>query len=224
MRVILLGPPGAGKGTQAKLISEKFSIPHISTGDIFRANIKEKTPLGIEAKRYIDNGQLVPDEVTIGIVKDRLTKDDCDNGFLLDGFPRTVAQAEALDEFLKGIDKDLDVALLIKVPEEFILERMTGRRVCTSCGASYHIRFNPPKIEGKCDICDNELIQRKDDTEATVKERLEVYSKQTYPLINYYKDNGIISEVNGTESIDEVFGNISNILGEINNDNNKNRF
>lgn len=213
MRVILLGPPGAGKGTQAKLISEKFSIPHISTGDIFRANIKEKTPLGIEAKRYIDNGQLVPDEVTIGIVKDRLTKDDCDNGFLLDGFPRTVAQAEALDEFLKGINKDLDVALLIKVPEEFILERMTGRRVCTSCGASYHIRFNPPKVEGKCDICDNELIQRKDDTEATVKERLEVYSKQTYPLINYYKDNGIISEVNGTESIDEVFGNISNILG-----------
>ena len=213
MRVILLGPPGAGKGTQAKLISEKFSIPHISTGDIFRANIKEKTPLGIEAKRYIDNGQLVPDEVTIGIVKDRLTKDDCDNGFLLDGFPRTVAQAEALDEFLKGINKDLDVALLIKVPEEFIMERMTGRRVCTSCGASYHIRFNPPKIEGKCDICDNELIQRKDDTEATVKERLEVYSKQTYPLINYYKDNGIISEVNGTESIDEVFGNISNILG-----------
>lgn len=213
MRIILLGPPGAGKGTQAKLISEKFSIPHISTGDIFRANIKEKTPLGIEAKRYIDNGQLVPDEVTIGIVKDRLTKDDCDNGFLLDGFPRTVAQAEALDEFLKGINKELDVALLIKVPEEFILERMTGRRVCTSCGASYHIRFNPPKIEGKCDICDNELIQRKDDTEATVKERLEVYSKQTYPLINYYKDNGIISEVNGTESIDEVFGNISNILG-----------
>ncbi|ACA53909.1 adenylate kinase [Clostridium botulinum] len=213
MRVILLGPPGAGKGTQAKLISEKFSIPHISTGDIFRANIKEKTPLGIEAKRYMDNGQLVPDEVTIGIVKDRLTKDDCDNGFLLDGFPRTVAQAEALDEFLKGINKELDVALLIKVPEEFILERMTGRRVCTSCGASYHIRFNPPKIEGKCDICDNELIQRKDDTEATVKERLEVYSKQTYPLINYYKDNGIISEVNGTESIDEVFGNISNILG-----------
>lgn len=213
MRVILLGPPGAGKGTQAKLISEKFSIPHISTGDIFRANIKEKTPLGIEAKKYIDNGQLVPDKVTIGIVKDRLTKDDCDNGFLLDGFPRTVAQAEALDEFLKGINKDLDVALLIKVPEEFILERMTGRRVCTSCGASYHIRFNPPKIEGKCDICDNELIQRKDDTEATVKERLEVYSKQTYPLINYYKDNGMISDVNGTESIDEVFGNISDILG-----------
>ncbi|APH22602.1 TPA: adenylate kinase [Clostridium botulinum] len=213
MRIILLGPPGAGKGTQAKLISEEFSIPHISTGDIFRANIKEKTPLGIEAKRYIDNGQLVPDEVTIGIVKDRLTKDDCDNGFLLDGFPRTVAQAEALDEFLKGINKELDVALLIKVPEEFILERMTGRRVCTSCGASYHIRFNPPKIEGKCDICDNELIQRKDDTEATVKERLEVYSKQTYPLINYYKDNGIISEVNGTESINKVFGNISNILG-----------
>ncbi|MGO5064318.1 adenylate kinase [Clostridium sporogenes] len=213
MRVILLGPPGAGKGTQAKLISKKFSIPHISTGDIFRANIKEKTPLGIEAKRYIDNGQLVPDEVTIGIVKDRLTKDDCDNGFLLDGFPRTVAQAEALDEFLKGINKDLDVALLTKVPEEFILERMTGRRVCTSCGASYHIRFNPPKVEGKCDICDNELIQRKDDTEATVKERLEVYSKQTYPLINYYKDNGIISEVDGTEAIDKVFGNISNILG-----------
>lgn len=213
MRVILLGPPGAGKGTQAKLISEKFSIPHISTGDIFRANIKEQTPLGIEAKKYIDKGQLVPDEVTIGIVKDRLTKDDCDNGFLLDGFPRTVAQAEALDEFLKNVNKELDVALLIKVPEEFILERMTGRRVCTSCGASYHIKFNPPKQEGKCDICGSELIQRKDDTEATVKERLEVYSKQTYPLINYYNDNGILSEVDGTESIDKVFGDASDILG-----------
>lgn len=220
MRVILLGPPGAGKGTQAKLISEKYSIPHISTGDIFRANIKGETPLGIEAKKYIDKGQLVPDEVTIGIVKDRLLKEDCEKGFLLDGFPRTVAQAEALDKFLGEIGKKLDVVLSIDVPENFILERMTGRRVCSNCGASYHIKFNSSKKEGVCDSCGDQLIQRKDDTEATVKDRLEVYAKQTYPLIDYYKNNGILSQVDGTEAIEKVFKSITSILGSDLNDNN----
>lgn len=215
MKIILLGPPGAGKGTQAKLISEKYAIPHISTGDIFRKNISEKTPLGIEAKRYIDNGQLVPDEVTIGIVKDRLSMDDCENGFLLDGFPRTAMQADALDSFLNDNGQKINTALLIDVPKEFILERMTGRRVCPSCGASYHIKFNPPKVEMKCDICNNSLIQRKDDTESTVKERLDVYDKQTQPLIKYYKDQNNLSVVNGTGEINEVFGDICNILGAV---------
>lgn len=215
MKIILLGPPGAGKGTQAKLISEKFSIPHISTGDIFRKNISEKTPLGIEAKTYMDNGKLVPDEVTIGIVKDRLMEDDCKNGFLLDGFPRTVKQAEALDSFLNDNEQKIDTALLIDVPKEFILERMTGRRVCSKCGASYHIKFNPSKIEGKCDACDGDLIQRKDDTEATVKERLDVYDRQTQPLIQYYKDQNILSSVEGTEEITKVFDKICNVLGAV---------
>ncbi|WPC41738.1 adenylate kinase [Clostridium sp. JS66] len=215
MKIILLGPPGAGKGTQAKLISEKFSIPHISTGDIFRKNISEKTPLGIEAKAYMDNGKLVPDEVTIGIVKDRLMEDDCKNGFLLDGFPRTVKQAEALDSFLNDNEQKIDTALLIDVPKEFILERMTGRRVCSKCGASYHIKFNPSKIEGKCDACDGTLIQRKDDTEATVKERLDVYDRQTQPLIQYYKDQNILSSVEGTEEITKVFDKICNVLGAV---------
>lgn len=215
MKIILLGPPGAGKGTQAKLISEKYNIPHISTGDIFRKNISEKTPLGIEAKRYIDNGQLVPDEVTIGIVKDRLSMDDCDNGFLLDGFPRTAMQADALDSFLNDNGQKIDTALLIDVPKEFILERMTGRRVCPSCGASYHIKFNPPKVEMKCDICNNSLIQRKDDTESTVKDRLDVYDKQTQPLIQYYKEQSKLSTVVGTGEINEVFGDICNILGAV---------
>lgn len=215
MKIILLGPPGAGKGTQAKLISEKFDIPHISTGDIFRKNISEKTPLGIEAKRYIDNGQLVPDDVTIGIVEDRLTEDDCKNGFLLDGFPRTTMQAEALDSFLNSNGRNIDTALLIEVPKEFILERMTGRRVCPSCGASYHVKFNTPKNEGKCDICGNSLIQRKDDTESTVKERLDVYDKQTQPLIQYYKGQNKLSVVAGTEEINQVFENICDILGAV---------
>ncbi|WP_097027219.1 adenylate kinase [Clostridium peptidivorans] len=213
MNIILLGPPGAGKGTQAKLISEKYSIPHISTGDIFRKNISKKTPLGVKAKSYMDKGQLVPDELTIDLVKDRLQQEDCKNGFLLDGFPRTVAQAEALDKFLYEDNQNINSALLIDVPQEYILERMTGRRVCNSCGASYHIKFNPSKVEEKCDVCGSELIQRKDDSEETVKERLDVYSKQTQPLIQYYSDKKVLSTIDGTREIKEVFENISDILG-----------
>ena len=215
MRIVLLGPPGAGKGTQAKSISNKYSIPHISTGDIFRKNISEKTPLGVEAKGYIDKGHLVPDSLTIDLVKDTLSQEFCKNGFLLDGFPRTVAQAEALKEFLKETETDLDVALLIDVPQSFILERMTGRRVCPSCGASYHIKFNPPKIAGKCDVCGSDIIQRKDDTEETVSERLDVYERQTQPLIDFYKERNLLSIVDGTKAINEVFEGICNILGSV---------
>ena len=213
MKIVLLGPPGAGKGTQAKSISNRYSIPHISTGDIFRKNISENTPLGIEAKSYMDNGQLVPDEVTINMVKDRLQQDDCKNGYLLDGFPRTVHQAEALDNFLTEIEESIDTALLIEVPKEFILERMTGRRVCPSCGASYHIKFNPPTNDGKCDLCGSDVIQRKDDTEETVKERLDVYENQTQPLIDFYKNKKQLSVVDGTQAINEVFESICKILG-----------
>ncbi|OOM81733.1 adenylate kinase [Clostridium puniceum] len=213
MKIVLLGPPGAGKGTQAKSISNKYSIPHISTGDIFRKNISENTPLGIEAKSYMDNGQLVPDEVTINMVKDRLKQDDCSAGYLLDGFPRTVVQADALNSFLIERGEQLDTALLIKVPNEFILERMTGRRVCPSCGASYHVKFNPPTNEGKCDLCGSEVIQRKDDTVETVKERLDVYQKETQPLIEFYGEKQLLSAVDGTKAINEVFRGICEILG-----------
>ncbi|MFD3155637.1 adenylate kinase [Haloimpatiens sp. FM7330] len=214
MKIILLGPPGAGKGTQAKSISVKYCIPHISTGDIFRKNISEKTPLGVKAKNYIDAGLLVPDELTIDLVKDRLSKEDCKNGYLLDGFPRTVKQAEALDEFLNGRQESIDTALLIEVPRELILERMTGRRVCLACGASYHIKFNPPKNEGKCDSCGGELIQRKDDNKETVLDRLTVYDKQTQPLVKYYKSKNKLSIVDGALAIDKVFENVCSILGE----------
>jgi len=216
VKIVLLGPPGAGKGTQAKSISNRYSIPHISTGDIFRKNISEETPLGIEAKQYIDNGQLVPDEVTINMVKDRLTWEDCKNGYLLDGFPRTVAQAEALQEFLESRDEKLDTALCIEVPSSFILERMTGRRVCLSCGASYHIKFNSPAVDGVCDVCGDNIIQRKDDVEETVKERLDVYERQTQPLIDFYKEKNLLSTVDGTKAINEVFEGICNILGSAN--------
>ena len=211
MRIVLLGPPGAGKGTQAKSISNRYSIPHISTGDIFRKNISENTPLGMEAKKYMDNGQLVPDEVTINMVKDRLSQNDCKNGYLLDGFPRTVSQAEALQAFLKERNETLNTALFIEVPQEFILERMTGRRVCPSCGASYHVKFNPAK-DGKCELCGSTVVQRKDDTEETVKERLDVYEKQTQPLIDFYKNINLLSVVDGTKAINMVFEDICTLL------------
>ena len=213
MKIVLLGPPGAGKGTQAKSFSNRYSIPHISTGDIFRKNISENTPLGVEAKSYMDNGQLVPDEVTINMVKERLKEDDCKNGYLLDGFPRTVSQAEALESFLNERNESLNTALLIDVPTDFILERMTGRRVCPSCGASYHIKFNPA-VDGKCGLCGTEVVQRKDDTEETVKERLDVYKEQTQPLIDFYKEKELLSVVDGTKAINEVFENICDVLGK----------
>lgn len=212
MRVILLGPPGAGKGTQAKLISNKYSIKHISTGDIFRKDITDKTPLGIIAKEYIDKGQLVPDDVTIELVENRLNEDDCSLGYLLDGFPRTVAQAEALDKFHKVKGVRLTRVVLISVPDSFILDRMTGRRVCPNCGASYHIKYNPPKVERVCNACSSILIHRKDDTEEIVKERLSVYHKRTQPLVEYYTNNDMLSAVDGTGDIDDVFMNICNIL------------
>lgn len=220
MKIILLGPPGAGKGTQAKSISNKYSIPHISTGDIFRKNISEKTVLGIEAKKYIDKGHLVPDELTIDIIKDRLKQDDCKKGFLLDGYPRTVNQAEALEVMLNEQGVKLDTALLIKVPKEYIIDRMTGRRVCTTCGASYHIKYNPTKNGNKCDICGSDVIQRADDNEATVSERLDIYDAQTQPLIDYYNSKNLLSEVDGTKAINDVFKNVCGILGAINSDNN----
>lgn len=215
MRIILLGPPGAGKGTQAKSISNKFSIPHVSTGDIFRKNISEKTPLGIEAKKHIDKGHLVPDELTIDIIKDRLTNEDCINGFLLDGYPRTVNQAEVLESLLEVEGSNLDTALLIKVPREFILKRMTGRRVCLTCGASYHITFNPPEMDGKCNLCGSVVVQRADDSEETVGERLDIYDAQTEPLIKYYGDKNLLSVVDGTQPINSVFESICSILGAI---------
>ena len=215
MKIVLLGPPGAGKGTQAKSISNRYSIPHISTGDIFRKNISEETPLGIEAIGYMDKGLLVPDEVTINMVKDRLTWEDCKNGYLLDGFPRTVAQAEALEAFLNSRDEKIDTALLIDVPMEFILERMTGRRICGSCGASYHVKFNPTKGEGICDVCGSEVVQRKDDREDTVRERLDVYERQTQPLIDFYKEKNLLSTVDGTKAINEVFNDICELFGRV---------
>ncbi|WP_040210052.1 adenylate kinase [Clostridium polynesiense] len=214
MKIVLLGPPGAGKGTQAKSICNRYNIPHISTGDIFRKNMSENTPLGIEARKHIDKGYLVPDDITINMVYERLQAEDCKDGYLLDGFPRTVKQAEALERFLKEKNESLTVALLIQVPREFIIERMTGRRVCPACGASYHTKFNMPIIAGKCDICGSDIIQRKDDTEETVRERLDVYKAQTQPLIDFYEDRNVLSKVDGTKAINEVFESICNILGE----------
>lgn len=204
MRLILLGPPGAGKGTQASAIVKKYNIPHISTGDIFRANIKLGTDLGKEAKSYIDKGLLVPDEVVISIVKDRLAEDDCKNGFLLDGFPRTLDQGEALDENLKDMGISLDKVINIEVEIDILIERAIGRRICKECGATYHVKFNPPKEEGKCDVCSGELYQRDDDTEETVKKRFSVYQEQTKPLIDYYTKKDLILNVDGSKAIDEI--------------------
>lgn len=213
MNIILLGPPGAGKGTQAKFISEKYNIPHISTGDIFRKNIKEKTPLGINAKEYIDKGELVPDSITISIVEDRVKEEDCKNGFLLDGFPRTVHQAEALDTVLEKMGSKIDYVINIASSEKQIIERLTGRRVCKVCGAGYHVTNIPPKKEGICDVCGGELIQRDDDKLETIQNRLAVYESQTRPLIDYYTNTKILVSVDGDKALEPVFKDICNILG-----------
>ena len=204
MNLILLGPPGAGKGTQAKMLTEEFSIPQISTGDILRAAVKQGTALGLKAKSFMDAGGLVPDEVVIGIVIERLQYDDCKNGFILDGFPRTVAQADALQENLKSLGKDLDRVVALRVDTEALVERLTGRRTCRSCGRGYHVRFDPPAVEGRCDSCGGELFQRDDDREATIRNRLDVYDEQTAPLISYYRHTGLLVEVDGMQDIPEV--------------------
>lgn len=212
MRIILLGPPGAGKGTQAAKIVNHFHIPHISTGQMFRKIIKERTPLGLAAMEYIDQGLLVPDALTLEIVNDRLAQGDCAEGFMLDGFPRTVTQARALDEELEAKGTLLDKVLNIEVRNDFLIERITGRRVCKDCGENYHISFNPPKIENKCDVCGGELIHRADDQEETVKKRLEVYNNQTKPLIDYYSAKGLNYTIDGEQSIKKVFEDIKKIL------------
>ena len=213
MRLVLLGPPGAGKGTQAQEISRRLEIPHISTGDMFRAAIRSGTELGRKAKEYLEAGQLVPDEVTIGLVKDRLSRRDCEGGFLLDGFPRTVPQAQALDDWLEERGLKLDAVLDIEAPWEVLLVRLTGRRICSSCGATYHVVYNPPQKPGRCDICGGELVQRQDDREDTVRERLEVYDRQTAPLKKYYQERGVLHEINGNQEIGQVLREIGRVLG-----------
>lgn len=208
LRTILLGPPGAGKGTQAVKIVEKYSIPHISTGDIFRENIKNETELGNRAKAYMDRGELVPDELVVEIATDRLTKDDCKNGFLLDGFPRTIFQAEKLDEFLTKRGEKIDKVINIDVEKEALVKRITGRRVCKACGASYHVVNIPPRKDGVCDLCNGELVQRADDTEETVLNRIDVYNKQTKPLVDYYDKAGVIINIDGNKDLDDVLADI----------------
>lgn len=215
MRAILLGPPGAGKGTQAETIVNEFNIPHISTGDIFRKNIKEETALGKKVKEFLDKGLLVPDELTVDLVKDRLLEDDCKNGFLLDGFPRTIAQADALDTVLAEMNQKLDSVINIQVRKELLVERAVGRRICKNCSQTYHLLFNKPKVDGVCDKCGGELYQRKDDTEETVSKRIEVYQDQTQPLIDYYTNKGIIINIDGEQPIDKVGSDIiSSLRGE----------
>ena len=214
MKIVMLGAPGAGKGTQAIKIADKYDIPHISTRDIFRANIKGGTELGQKAKSYIDKGELVPDEVTIGMLLDRIAQDDCKNGYVLDGFPRTIPQAESLTEALKSQGDQIDFALNIDVPDEAIIERMSGRRACPKCGATYHIVYAAPKTENICDKCGTELIIRSDDKPETVKDRLNVYHQQTEPLIAYYKTAGVLREVDGTQELPKVFEDVVAILSE----------
>jgi len=208
----MLGAPGAGKGTQAKRIAKKYDIPHISTGDIFRANIKEKTELGNKAKEYMDRGELVPDDITIGMLLDRIHKDDCKNGFVLDGFPRTIPQAESLTRALSELGEKIDYAVNIDVPDESIITRMSGRRACLSCGATYHIVYSAPKAKDVCDTCGNKLVIRDDDKPETVKKRLEIYHDQTQPLIDYYDNEKILTSVDGTKDMEEVFIDIISVL------------
>ena len=214
MNLILLGPPGAGKGTQAVNIVEKYNVPHISTGDIFRANIKNGTELGLKAKAYMDRGELVPDDLVCDIATSRLLEDDCKNGFLLDGFPRTVYQAEKLDAFLAEHGKKVDKVLDIAVEKEELMIRLLGRRVCKACGASFHVKNMPPKVEGVCDNCGGELIQRADDNEETVSNRIEVYNSQTMPLVEYYEKAGNIAHIDGAIGLENVFNSIVSALGE----------
>jgi adenylate kinase len=215
MNLILLGAPGAGKGTQAKYIVEKYGIPQISTGDMLRDAVAKGTELGKKAKEYMDKGELVPDEVVIGIVRDRLKEKDTEKGFILDGFPRTLNQAEALDKMLSELNKNINAVINVAVPEEEVVKRIVNRRSCRKCGAVYHLIYAPPKVEGKCDKCDGELYQRDDDKEETVRERFSVYRKQTEPLIEYYSKKGLVKDVDGTKGIDEVSAEIQKILDNL---------
>lgn len=213
MKIIMLGAPGAGKGTQAKMIADKYGVPHISTGDIFRANIKNGTELGKKAKTYMDQGLLVPDDLVVDLVVDRVGQDDCERGYVLDGFPRTIPQAEALTKALADMGQKVDYAIDVDVPDENIVRRMSGRRACVGCGATYHVVYAPTKKEGICDTCGGELILRDDDKPETVQKRLNVYHEQTQPLIDYYTEAGILKTVDGTVDIDDVFQSIVDILG-----------
>lgn len=217
MQLLLMGPPGAGKGTQAVKLVEKFSIPQISTGDMFRAAVKEGTELGKKAKACMDAGTLVPDEVTVGIVRERLAKDDCKGGFILDGFPRTVEQAEALEKILDELNLKLTKVLNIHVPAELLIERAIGRRICKTCGATYHVKFNPPKVNDTCDNCGGKLYQRADDNEDTMKKRLSVYEDSTRPLIDYYKKIGVYAEIDGRQPIEKVTEDLVNVLSSVEN-------
>lgn len=214
MKIIMLGAPGAGKGTQAQMIADKYNVPHISTGDIFRANIKNGTELGMEAKKYMDQGLLVPDELTVKILLDRVAQDDCKNGYVLDGFPRTIPQANVLEDALNKLGDKIDFAIDVDVPDENIIRRMGGRRACLSCGATYHIEHVPPKAEGICDRCGKEIVLRDDDKPETVKKRLDVYHDQTQPLIEFYGKKGVLKSVDGTVDMQDVFAAIVSILGE----------
>ncbi len=213
MKLVLLGPPGAGKGTQAKMMTEKYHIPQISTGDILRQAVKDGVPLGKEAKTYMDQGDLVPDELIINLVKERIKADDCQDGYIFDGFPRTVTQAEALDTVLQELSSTLDAVVSIDVPEDEVVKRLSGRRTCKSCGSLYHILYNQPAKEGICDKCDGELFQRDDDNETTIRQRLSVYTNQTAPLIDYYSNHGVLKAIPGTGGPEEIFAAICEALG-----------
>ena len=215
MNIILMGLPGAGKGTQASEIVKKFPIPHISTGDMFRKAIKDETDLGKEAKSYMDRGELVPDEVTVGIVKERISEDDAKKGFLLDGFPRTIDQAESLSQIMSELDREIDAVINIEVPEEELMNRLTGRRICEKCGTTYHLVFNPPKVDGICDIDGGKLYQREDDNPETVSNRLSVNVKQSKPILEYYNNKGVLKNIDGAKDIDEVTKDVIDILDHL---------